>query len=255
MSNVTLTYDGSLAVIRLENESRLNALTMGMLRQIAEYCDAVEANPDLRALVVTGAGSKAFCCGADISEWGPMTPSAFARDWVRSGHRVFDRLARLGKPTIGALNGHAFGGGLELAACCDIRVMTPHATLALPEARVGIVPGWSGTQRVARLMPEPVLKELALFGRRLTADRALGFGFVAEVAEDTLAVARDIASALKDVSPRANELAKSMIHAARGEDAAAGIEALASAAAASSDDRNEGVDAFLNKRTADFTGF
>ena len=135
-------------------------------------------------VIVTGDGEKAFCTGADITAWGPMAPFDFARHWVREGHRIFDRLARLGKPTIAALNGHAFGGGLELAAACDIRVMTPKATLALPEAGVGIVPGWSGTQRVARLLPEPVVKEMALFGRRISAERALALGFVAEVAED-----------------------------------------------------------------------
>ena len=115
---------------------------------------------------------------------GPMAPFDFARHWVREGHRIFDRLARLGKPTIAALNGHAFGGGLELAAACDIRVIAPRATLALPEAGVGIVPGWSGTQRVARLLPEPVVKEMALFGRRIAAERAVALGFAAEVAED-----------------------------------------------------------------------
>jgi enoyl-CoA hydratase/carnithine racemase len=100
---------------------------------------------------------------------------------VRDGHRVFDRLARLGKPTVAALSGHAFGGGLELAAACDVRVMAPRATLALPEAGVGIVPGWSGTQRLLRLLPEPVVKEMALFGRRIGAERALALGFAAEV--------------------------------------------------------------------------
>lgn len=254
MSEITCTYDGTLAILTLSNEAKLNALTTEMLRQLSNHLDALEGRSDIRAVIVTGTGPKAFCCGADIAEWGPMSPAEFARDWVRGGHRIFDRLARFSKPIIGALNGHAFGGGLELAACCDIRVMTPRATLALPEAKIGIVPGWSGTQRLARLLPEPVLKELALFGRRLTAERAVQVGFAVEIAEDALAAAREIAKDLATVSPRANEIAKSMIHAAVGEDSAAGIEALASAAAAASDDRAEGVDAFLNKRTPAFTG-
>jgi enoyl-CoA hydratase len=103
---------------------------------------------------------------------------------VRLGHRVFDRLARLSRPTIAVMQGHAFGGGLELATACDIRVMAPGATLGLPEAQVGIVPGWSGTQRLARLLPEPVLKEMALFGRRLSRSGPMALGFVAEVSED-----------------------------------------------------------------------
>ena len=238
----------------LANESKLNALTTGMLRQLEDHLIQIERERDSRTVIVTGTGPKAFCCGADIAEWGPLSPAEFARYWVRDGHRVFDRLARLSKPTIGAINGHAFGGGLELAACCDIRVMAPRATLALPEAKVGIVPGWSGTQRLTRLLPEPVVKEMTLFGRRISAERATSLGFATEVAEDTLAAAQDIAASLTNVSPRANELAKAMIHAAVGEDRAAAIEAVGSAAAAASADRNEGVSAFLNKRTAEFSG-
>lgn len=254
MSGITLEKSGGVAVLTLQNEAKLNALTLAMLADLSAALEDVEHDATVRAVIVTGAGPKAFCCGADIAEWGPMSATEFVQDWVRLGHRVFDRLARLGKPTIGALNGHAMGGGLELAAACDIRVMTPRATLALPEAKVGIVPGWSGTQRMARLLPEPVLKELVLFGRRLTADRAARFGFVAEVAEDALAAAQEIVGGLGDVSPRANDLGKAMIHAARGEDPGASIEALASAAAALSADRAEGAAAFLEKRNAQFTG-
>ena len=254
MSTVTCTYEGNVAILTLINEGKLNALTTGMLFGLDKYLAELDRTTDVRCVIVTGAGAKAFCCGADISEWGPLSPAEFARNWVRDGHRIFDRLARLSKPTIGALNGHTFGGGLELAACCDIRVMTPRATLALPEAKVGIVPGWSGTQRLARLLAEPVVKEMALFARRIDAERARGLGFVAEVADDALACARDIAATLGDVSPRANELAKAMIHGAVGEDRAAAIEALASAAAAASADRDEGVQAFLNKRSPKFNG-
>ncbi len=254
MNNVTCTYEDNVGILTLTNEAKLNALTTNMLFELDGYLADLDRNTDVRCVIVTGAGTKAFCCGADIAEWGPLSPAEFARNWVRDGHRIFDRLARLSKPTIGALNGHAFGGGLELAACCDIRVMTPRATLALPEAKVGIVPGWSGTQRLARLLAEPVVKEMALFARRIDAERARGLGFVADVADDALACAKDIASTLGDVSPRANELAKAMIHGAVGEDRAAAIEALASAAAAASADRDEGVQAFLEKRSPKFNG-
>ena len=254
MSEITCTYDGTAAVLTVANEPKLNALTMGMLHQLEDHLVAIERNNDVRAVILTGAGPKAFCCGADIAEWGPLSPADFARFWVRDGHRVFDRVARLSKPVIGALNGHAFGGGLEFAACCDIRILTQRTTLALPEGKVGIVPGWSGTQRLMRLLPEAVVKEMALFGRRITADRALALGFAAEVSDDPLMTAKGFADALTDMSPRAAELSKSMIHAAVGEDRAAAIEALASAAAAASDDRDEGVSAFLEKRSPKFTG-
>ncbi|MEP4195049.1 MAG: enoyl-CoA hydratase/isomerase family protein [Aliishimia sp.] len=254
MSEINCIYDGSAAVLTVANEPKLNALTMEMLLQLEDHLVAIERNNDVRAVILTAAGAKAFCCGADIAEWGPLSPADFARFWVRDGHRVFDRLARLSKPVIGALNGHAFGGGLELAACCDIRILTPRTTLALPEGKVGIVPGWSGTQRLMRLLPEAVVKEMAFFGRRITANRALALGFAAEVSDDPLTTAKDLVDTLTDMSPRAAELSKTMIHAAVGEDRAAAIEALASAAAAASDDCTEGVSAFLEKRSPKFTG-
>jgi enoyl-CoA hydratase/carnithine racemase len=173
---------------------------------------------------------------------------------VRDGHRIFDRLARLGKPTIAVLNGHAFGGGLELAAACDLRVMAVSASLALPEAGVGIVPGWSGTQRLLRLLPEPMVKEMALFGNRIKADRALACGFVAAVSDDPRALAIALLDRAVTLSPRAVEISKSMIHAAQGEDRAAMVEALGSAAIAASADRDEGVASFREKRKPDFSG-
>ncbi len=254
MSALHLTIGGGVAELRLDNPAKFNALTVPMLEALDAHCATLERRPEVRAVIVTGTGEKAFCTGADITAWGPMEPFDFARAWVREGHRIFDRLARLGKPTIAALNGHAFGGGLELAACCDIRVMAPHATLALPEAGIGVVPGWSGTQRLARLLPEPALREMALFGRRIGAERAMALGFCAEVAEDVAGVARAIAEKAAGLSPRAVEVAKYMIAAGVGEDRAALIEALGSGMIAASADRAEGVDAFAGKRKPEFPG-
>lgn len=254
MSRVDLQISGAVAILRLENPARMNAFTVAMLGQLAAHCELLEHRPEVRAVIVTGDGTRAFCTGADINAWASLAPGEFARHWVRHGHRVFDRLARLSKPCIAAINGHAFGGGLELAAACDIRVMAPQALLALPETGVGIVPGWSGTQRLARLLPEGVLKEMALFGHRLSAERALTLGFVAEVAEDPLAAALAIAERLATTSPRATEVAKYMIHAAVGEDRGAQIEALGGGMIAATADRAEGVAAFAAKRKPEFPG-
>lgn len=254
MTGVVLEISGGVALLTLDNAAKLNALTVPMLEALEAHLIAIEQDTEVRVVIVTGAGEKAFCCGADIAAWGKLSPAEFARHWVRDGHRVFDRLARLSKPTIAAVNGHAFGGGLELATACDIRVMTPRATLALPEARVGIVPGWSGTQRLMRLIPEPVVKEMALFGRRIGAERAVALGYAASVAEDALGEAREIATEINALSPRATEVAKAMIHAAVDEDRGAMVEALGAAAIGASEDRIEGVAAFLEKRPATFTG-
>jgi enoyl-CoA hydratase len=254
MSTVHLMHHDQIAELRLDNPTKMNAFTVQMLGQLAAHLEVIERDPAIRAVMVTAVGDRAFCTGADINDWGDLTPTEFARHWVRDGHRIFDRLARLSKPTIAVLNGHAFGGGLELAAACDVRVMVPGACLALPEAGVGIVPGWSGTQRLLRLLPEAVVKEMALFGHRIKADRAFGFGFVAAVDEDPRAAAMVLLDRAIGLSPRAVEISKSMIHAGVGEDSGAMIEALGSAAIAASADRAEGVAAFREKRKPQFSG-
>jgi enoyl-CoA hydratase len=254
MSAVHLIRNGKLAELCLDNPAKMNAFTVEMLGQLAGHLEVIDRDAGIAAVVLTATGDRAFCTGADINAWGDLTPAEFARHWVRDGHRIFDRLARLSKPTIAVLNGHAFGGGLELAAACDLRVMATGASLALPEAGVGIVPGWSGTQRLLRLIPEPIVKEMALFGQRIKADRALACGFVAAVGDDPRALAIAILDRAVTLSPRAVEISKSMIHAAQGEDRAAMVEALGSAAIAASVDRDEGVAAFREKRKPDFSG-
>ncbi len=249
-----LILRGQIAELRLDNPQKMNAFTVEMLTQLAGHLEAIERDAGIRAVMITAEGNRAFCTGADISAWANLSAVEFARHWVRDGHRIFDRLARLSKPTIAVLNGHAFGGGLELAAACDLRVMAPDASLALPEAGVGIVPGWSGTQRLLRLMPEAVIKEMALFGHRITAARALAMGFVAAVDPDPRAAASALLDRAIGLSPRAVEITKSMIHASAGEDRGAMVEALGSAAIAASDDREEGVSAFLQKRKPEFKG-
>ena len=254
MSAVHLIRTGAIAELRLDNPAKMNAFTVEMLGQLAAHLETIDHEQSVRAVMLTAEGDRAFCTGADINGWGDLTPAEFARHWVRDGHRIFDRLARLSKPTIAVLAGHAFGGGLELAAACDLRVIAPGASLALPEAGVGIVPGWSGTQRLLRLLPEAVVKEMALFGHRIKADRALALGFVAAVADDPRAAAETLLGRAVTLSPRAVEIGKSMIHAAAGEDRGAMIEALGSAAIAATDDRAEGVAAFREKRRPDFSG-
>ena len=254
MSAVQLIRHGRIAELQLDNPAKLNAFTVEMLQQLEAHCAELDRDTKVLCVIITAAEAKAFCAGADILAWGDLEPWQFAREWVRDGHRIFDRLARLSKPTICAIGAHAFGGGLEFAATADMRIIAPRATLALPEASVGIVPGWSGTQRLVRLLGEPLVKEMALFGRRISAERALASGFASEISETPRETALQIAESLTAKSPRAIEVAKYMIHAAVGEDKNAMIETLGSGMISQSADRTEGVSAFRDKRPADFSG-
>ena len=221
-----------------------------MLEALDAHCAALERSAEVRVVIVTGTGREGLLHRGRHRRLGADGAVRLRAALGARGAPDLRPAGALGKPTIAALNGHAFGGGLELAAGCDIRVIAPRATLALPEAGVGIVPGWSGTQRLARLLPEAVVKEMALFGRRIGAERAVALGFCAEVAEDVGAAARAIAEKAATLSPRAVEVAKYMIQAGAGEDRAALIEALGSGMIAASEDRAEGVGAFRREAQA-----
>ena len=247
------TADG-VAELTLDNPGKLNSLTFEMIRSLAEHLELIEDDDNVRAVILTGSGDRAFCSGANIDDWSPLDARRFARIWVREGNRAFDRLARLAKPTIGAMNGFALGGGLELSAAFDIRVAAPNAFLALPETGLGVAPCWSGTQRLANLLPVAVVREMALFGRRVTAERALQLGYVAEISSDPLNLAREIANSVKAQSPTATETVKYMISASANEDTAGSIDALAGGMLAETPDKREGVEAFKEKRAPRFGG-
>lgn len=131
MSALYLSIDGAIAELRLDNPAKLNALTVSMLESLDAYCSELERNDAVRAVILTAEGDRAFCAGADIDAWSELPPAEFARLWVRDGHRIFDRLARLSKLTVAAITGHAIGGGLELASACDIRVIAPGGNAVL----------------------------------------------------------------------------------------------------------------------------
>jgi enoyl-CoA hydratase len=253
---VSFTRDGFVARVTLAREARLNALTPAMLDTLEAIARALEADPDVRVVVLTGSGEKAFCVGADINEWAALQPLDMWRRWVRRGHQVFDQWARLRQPVIAAINGHAFGGGLELAITADIRIAAEHATFALPEASIGTCPGWSGSQRLVALIGASHAKYMALSGTRIAAARALASGLVHEVVPAAALTGRalSLAEELAHKAPVSVQLTKQLINAAAGEDAAVTLEAMAGALAAATEDGAEGVRSFREKRAPKYTG-
>ena len=255
-SLVTCVRDGHIAVVTLVRPGKLNALTPPMLDELEGIARALEAALDIRVVVLTGAGGKAFCAGADINEWAALQPLDMWRRWIRRGHQVFDQWARLRQPVIAAINGHAFGGGLELAITADIRIAADHAEFALPEASIGTCPGWSGSQRLVRLVGASRAKYLALSGARVPAADASTSGLVHEVQPaGTLADrAMRLATEMAAKAPVSLQLTKQLVNAASGEDAAVTLEAMASALAATTEDGAVGVRSFREKRPPHYVG-
>lgn len=252
---VRLETEGFTATVTLARPEKLNALTAGMLAELETIAAGLERRDDIRVVLITGSGPKAFCAGADIADWGTYAPLDFGRHWVREGHRIFDRWARLRQPLVAVLNGIAFGGGLELAATADLRVAEAHARVALPESRIGVIPGWSGTQRLVRRVGPGTVKRLAFTGEPVDATEALRLGLVDYVCPtgEGMAFARALAATVAERAPVAVQTAKQLVNAAEGEETAAAFEAIAGALAATTQDAAEGVAAFRDKRAATFT--
>lgn len=249
---ITLGIDGGIARLILNRPDKLNALDAAMVDDLARLCRKIE-HSDARVVILSGEG-KAFCAGGDIEAWSGEGPEAFGRHWVRDGHAAFDALARLRQPVIAVLDGHALGGGLELAACADLRIAEAHIRIGQPETGLGIIPGWSGTQRAVRRFGAQAVRRMAVMGEVFTAPEAEALGIVDRVVEtgEAMAAAEDAALVVLKRGPRATELAKMMVNAAEGEERERVIEALAGALAAGSDDLVEGLAAFREKRPADF---
>jgi enoyl-CoA hydratase/carnithine racemase len=253
---VTLTREAAIATVTLARPAKLNSLTPAMLDELEACARELDADAGVRVVVLTAAGEKAFCVGADINEWAALAPLDMWRRWVKRGHQVFDQWARLRQPVIAAINGHAFGGGLELAITADIRLAADGAQFALPEASIATCPGWSGTQRLVQLIGASRVKYLALSGQRLSAADALTQGLVhecvplASLMQRSLALATEMAAK----APVSLQLTKQLVNAAAGEDQAATLEAIAGALAASTEDAAEGIRSFREKRAPSYAG-
>jgi len=252
-----LDRDGAIATITINRPRVLNALNTATLDELRRAVLDLKPDGDVRVIVLTGAGDKAFVAGADINELAVQTPPG-GREHALAGQHVFDLIENLGKPVIAAVNGYALGGGCELAMACTLRIAADSARLGQPEIWLGLIPGYAGTQRLPRLVGKGRAMEMLLTGAPVGADEALRIGLVNRVvpAADLMAEAKKLAAQLAAAAPVAMRY---IIHAVNKGLAMPFAEACQYEAAlfglvASTDDMREGTKAFLEKRKATFTG-
>jgi enoyl-CoA hydratase len=251
-TKVTFAVQGAIARITLNRPEKLNALDPEMLAALEDAVSQAEQSPEVRAIILEASGEKAFCVGADILAWTALSPLDMWSQWVRRGHRVFERLERAKQPVICAIQGFAYGGGLELALACDIRIATEAARFAMPEVKLGTVPGWGGTDRLPKLVGSARAKQMIFTGEPIAAEVAERWGLANEVVATASLGHRVTALAEKiaDNAPVAVQTAKQLI----ANSSSATLESLASAVNAFSEDAKEGLAAFREKRSPKFKG-
>ncbi len=234
--------EAPIAVVTLNRPEKLNALDPEMLDGLERVTARLEDSVEVRAVVLTGAGERAFCVGADIGAWTSLEPLEMWRWWIRTGHRVFERLASLRQPVIAAIDGFALGGGLELAMAADLRVASERSELGMPEATIGTIPGWAGTQRLPSLVGVARAKQMVLTGARIDAAVAEHWGLVNEVVPDRSLMERSVSLAREISShpPLSVQVAKQLIDSSDGQRSATASEALASGLLASHSQAQKG---------------
>jgi enoyl-CoA hydratase len=255
--NLLFSVNNRIARITFNRPAVLNALNSKTLRELGDCLDEVRRDDAIRALILTGAGEKAFVAGADINELAQRT-AVDGRDFALYGQEIFHRLESLGKPSIAAINGFALGGGCELALACTIRIASRSAKLGQPEVKLGIVPGYGGTQRLARLCGHGIAHEMILTGEMITAEEALRIGLVNRVVEpsELLGVAESIATKIAANAPLAVKYAMDAIErgAEMPQQEGLFLEATLFGLSCATDDMREGTRAFLEKRPPKFQG-
>jgi enoyl-CoA hydratase len=256
LENVLVEKRGRVAILTINRPDKLNALNIATRNEILAAFDQLEKDDEVRVVVVTGAGEKAFIAGADINEFAGMT--AVNQRAVMKGRRAFDAVEDFPKPVIAMINGFALGGGCELAMACDIRIASTRAKLGQPEIKLGIIPGGGGTQRMTRLIGEGKAMELMLTGDMISAEEAKQLGLVNHVfaPEELEAKTLELANRIAELSPVALAMAKASVKNASRMNLREGLDSEVDlfALCFSSEDKEEGVRAFIEKRKADFKG-
>ena len=255
--SISVRKEEAVGWMTLNRPHRLNTLTAEMIEEMHSALNDFEADKEIRCIVITGAGEKAFSAGADVTAFTGLTPST-AAEAAAKGQALFTRLERIGKPVIACINGYALGGGLEMASACDFRLASENAELGQPEANLGLIPGWGGTQRLVRLVGLAKAKELIMLAGRISAEEAARIGLVNKVVprdklqEETTALAKKLA----DGPPVALKLAKEALNLGTQVplDIGLKLEAEAFGIVLSTKDVMEGVSAFMSKRKPEFKG-
>ena len=240
----------AVALVTIDRQEALNALDVETLTELRDRLRELKEDESARVVVLTGAGGRAFVAGADIKYMAGLGPDE-AKEWGGLGHEAARLLEEMPKPTIAAINGFALGGGCELALGCDIRYASSNARLGQPEIDLGIVPGWGGTQRLARVCGLGVAKELILTGRQVNAEEALQIGLVDAIADPVLDLALEVAGKLAAKSPLALAVAKRLLNVSPG---ALEQEAEEFGDLFATEDAKEGLAAFAGKRPPRFVG-
>jgi len=254
---IKISWDGELAIVAIDRQEKLNALNAEVIMELGDAFDSLRYDDQVRGIVLTGAGEKAFVAGADIGELAKMDALSGVQV-SRRGQGVFRSIERFPKPVLAAVGGYALGGGCELALACHLRLAGENAQFGLPEVGLGIMPGYGGTVRLARLIGLGRAVELTLTGERIDAQKALEMGLVSAVVprEELLDRAKGLLRKVTRNGPAAVRLALESIY--RAMDASLS-EAMANESSlfgllASTEDMKEGMTAFLEKRKADFKG-
>ena len=255
---IGLTVTGPVATITLDRPAVLNALNASLLGELSRALSELDARPEIRAIVLTGSGEKAFAAGADIGELNAIPNAGAGAEKARAGQTITERIESLSKPVIAAVNGFALGGGCELAMACDIRIASENAKFGQPEVNLGLIPGYGGSQRSTRLVGKGMALYLCLTGEIVDAREALRIGLVERVVPlaELIDEAHRIATTIAAKAPLAIAACKRAIH--RGAHLsladALEVEAMEFGLLVDSKDFREGTSAFLEKRKPAWTG-
>lgn len=255
--NLLIEKENGVVLLTINSPRTMNALNSEVIRELECAFYELNLDDDVKAVVLTGAGEKAFVAGADIKEMSAMT-ACEALAFAKAGQRLMTLIGRMTKPVIAAVNGYALGGGLELALACDFIYASEKARLGLPEVTLGVIPGFGGTQNLARLIGPNRAKELALSGKMITADKALAWGLVNELfpPEELVAKAKECAAQIASVCSISVGFVKDAVNSGLDMSREDGLryEASLFSVLFSTEDQKEGMGAFLEKRKAVFKG-